>query len=217
MEKSDGSSFVNNDMRRAAMKLHTREQMGDKGSGKSVARWEFNLEGTLQFLVDSKAVYESLDAVAASLPELSALSKASQPVNRIPGIEADIHNIVEQNEGLHVPEPRAATAKYARDLQALAEDSIPAFICHFYNIHFAHAAGGRMIGKMIADRLFQGEILEFYKYDGDPKELLGAIRKEIDNLALNWSAEEKEACISETKNAFSNSGALLSNLQTTSA
>lgn len=74
-----------------------------------------------------------------------------------------------------------------------------------------------MIGKMIADRLFDGEALEFYKYDGEPKALLGVVRKEIDNLAQNWTLEEKEACLSETGNAFSSSGALLSNLQTTVA
>lgn len=32
-------------------------------------------------------------------------------------------------------------------LQRLAKEDPPAFICHFYNIYFAHSAGGRMIGR----------------------------------------------------------------------
>lgn len=36
-----------------------------------------------------------------------------------------------------------------RLLQRLAKEDPPAFLCHFYNIYFAHSAGGRMIGKKV--------------------------------------------------------------------
>lgn len=36
------------------------------------------------------------------------------------------------------------------------------FTCHFYNFYFAHTAGGRMIGKMMSDKLLDGHKLNFY-------------------------------------------------------
>ena len=63
------------------------------------------------------------------------------------------------------------------------------FVCHFYNFYFAHTAGGRMIGKMMSDKLLGGRTLEFYQWErGDPKdELLPAHRLQIDNMADTWS------------------------------
>jgi len=36
-----------------------------------------------------------------------------------------------------------------RLLRQLAKDNPQAFLCHFYNIYFAHTAGGRMIGTKV--------------------------------------------------------------------
>ena len=48
-----------------------------------------------------------------------------------------------------MPEPDKAGSTYAAYLHELAENDPPAFICHFYNVYFAHSAGGRMIGKKV--------------------------------------------------------------------
>ena len=48
-----------------------------------------------------------------------------------------------------LPEPDKAGSTYAAYLHELAENDPPAFICHFYNVYFAHSAGGRMIGKKV--------------------------------------------------------------------
>ncbi len=50
-----------------------------------------------------------------------------------------------------------------RLLVQLAKDDPPVFMCHFYNIYFAHTAGGRMIGTKIASMLLDSWELNFYK------------------------------------------------------
>jgi hypothetical protein len=61
---------------------------------------------------------------------------------------------------------------HRRLVQRLAREDPPAFLCHFYNIYFAHSAGGRMIGKKVSEMCLDGAQLNFYQYEGDLKELL---------------------------------------------
>lgn len=52
----------------------------------------------------------------------------------------------------------------------LAAESIPKFMCHYYNHYFAHTAGGRMIGRRMADKLLESNTLKFYQWEsGDVK------------------------------------------------
>eukprot|EP00470_Lotharella_oceanica_P006918 CAMPEP_0170180810 /NCGR_PEP_ID=MMETSP0040_2-20121228/23095_1 /TAXON_ID=641309 /ORGANISM="Lotharella oceanica, Strain CCMP622" /LENGTH=224 /DNA_ID=CAMNT_0010425587 /DNA_START=76 /DNA_END=750 /DNA_ORIENTATION=+ len=214
--KVDKSSFVQTEMRRAAMKLHTRDQSkeGEQEKQKPISQWEMKKESVLRFLVDSKVIHSTLDRLVSEYPELSKLNEASSRIRRVPAIDDDIANIVSENPELEVPAPGVDAVEYAQKLEQLAQDARPAFICHFYNTHFAHAAGGRMIGKLISDRLFDGETLEFYKYGGaEPKELLEQVRVEIDNLANGWNPDERQMCVEETANAFKGAGTVLKNLK----
>lgn len=54
-----------------------------------------------------------------------------------------------KDQGHTIPEPSSPGASYAQYLEELSEKDPQAFICHFYNIYFAHSAGGRMIGKKV--------------------------------------------------------------------
>eukprot|EP00465_Bigelowiella_longifila_P010662 CAMPEP_0185274036 /NCGR_PEP_ID=MMETSP1359-20130426/50921_1 /TAXON_ID=552665 /ORGANISM="Bigelowiella longifila, Strain CCMP242" /LENGTH=269 /DNA_ID=CAMNT_0027866863 /DNA_START=1 /DNA_END=810 /DNA_ORIENTATION=- len=213
--KFDKSSFVQNDMRKAAMKLHTRDQAkeGEQKTQKPISQWEMSMSSILRFLVDSKVIHDTLDDIAASYSELSTLNDVSTEIRRGRNIEKDITQILHENPELNRPEPGKDALGYAESLRSLAGESVPAFVCHFYNTHFAHAAGGRMIGKLIADKNFNGRTLEFYKYNGEPKELLEDVRKEIDVLATNWDEEGRENCLSETANAFKGAGTVLQNLK----
>lgn len=95
-----------------------------------------------------------------------------------------------------------------------AEGEWEAFTCHFYNQYFAHTAGGRMIGKVMSDKLLGGRTLEFYRWDNDPKiYLLPALRVKIDAVAAAWTREQKNACISETAVSFKSVGRMLSYLK----
>ncbi|KAK4772259.1 hypothetical protein SAY86_014034 [Trapa natans] len=52
-------------------------------------------------------------------------------------------------QGHTIPEPSDPGTCYARLLEDLSEKDPQAFICHLYNIYFAHSAGDRMIGKKV--------------------------------------------------------------------
>jgi len=67
-------SFVNTDLRAYAMKLHTRDQSPKEGQQKAetpFTKWEPALSHYLQFLVDSLAVYETLEELAQQIPALA--------------------------------------------------------------------------------------------------------------------------------------------------
>jgi heme oxygenase len=82
-------------------------------------------------------------------------------------------------------------------------------MCHYYNYYFAHTAGGRMIGAQVAKAALDGWTGEFYKWDGDVKAMLGAVRERLNVVAKAWSAEERAACLEETPATFAASGSLL--------
>lgn len=67
-------------------------------------------------------------------------TRASKAIDRVPRIDADIQKIATENQDLKIPEPRSEALKYAKNLREMAQRSVPAFMCHFYNVHFAHAA-----------------------------------------------------------------------------
>lgn len=54
-----------------------------------------------------------------------------------------------KEQGYTIAEPSAPGTSYAQYLEALSEKDPQAFICHFYNVYFAHSAGGRMIGRKV--------------------------------------------------------------------
>ena len=101
----------------------------------------------------------------------------------------------------------------ARLLQ-VSDGELERFVCHFYNFYFAHTAGGRMIGKRMADALLDGRTLNFYQWTaGDvDKELLPGLRSKIDALVATWSREQKDKCLDETANSFKGGGAMLQHL-----
>ncbi|KAL5539396.1 hypothetical protein UlMin_044025 [Ulmus minor] len=46
-----------------------------------------------------------------------------------------------KEQGYAIPEPSTPIVNYAKYLKELSEKDPQAFICHFYNIYFAHSAG----------------------------------------------------------------------------
>lgn len=63
----------------------------------------------------------------------------------------------------HRVRPHMAIGHMCRLLKQLAEEDPPVFLCHFYNIYFAHTAGGRMIGTKVASMILDSQQLNFYK------------------------------------------------------
>lgn len=157
-------------------------------------------------------MYAALEAAVAADDRYAAFRNTG--LERVAALDADIAWF-KAEYGL---EPPVVTAdgpggSYAALLTRLARDDPPAFICHFYNVYFAHTAGGRMIGVKLADMLLDRKQLAFYAYgeDGaaDYKPMLDAVRASIDALAAGWTRDQKDACLNETAKSFQMSGALL--------
>ena len=94
-------------------------------------------------------------------------------------------------------------------LQQLAAKDAPGFLCHWYNVYFAHTAGGRMIGTKVAKDLLGGASLAFYEWEGDLATHMSTVRDAINAVAEGWSRAEKDACLAETELSFKYSGELL--------
>jgi len=196
------------------MKLHTRDQSkeGEQKAETPVAKWEPGRAEYLQFLVDSRHVYQCLEDVVASNEELASFGDSG--LERAAALEKDVAWF--SSEGLETPPLGPHGKEYAARLREIADaGQWEVFTCHFYNFMFAHTAGGRMIGKMMSDKLLEGRTLEFYQWErGDPKEvLLPALREQIDNMAAGWTREQKDACLAETAATFKGGGSLLKYLR----
>uniref|UniRef100_A0A5B7ADW8 heme oxygenase (biliverdin-producing) n=1 Tax=Davidia involucrata TaxID=16924 RepID=A0A5B7ADW8_DAVIN len=205
----EAKGFVE-EMRFVAMKLHTRDQAkeGEKEpEGQPVAKWEPSIEGYLGFLVDSKLVYDTLERIVqkADFPEYAEFRNTE--LERTGSLAKDLEWFKEQ--GHAIPEPSSPGVSYALYLEELSKKDPQSFICHFYNIYFAHTAGGRMIGKKVAEKILNNRELEFYKWDGDLSQLLQSVREKLNRVAESWTREEKNHCLEETEKSFKFSGDIL--------
>ncbi|XP_050367209.1 heme oxygenase 1, chloroplastic [Argentina anserina] len=208
----EGKGFVE-EMRFVAMKLHTRDQAkeGEKEvkepQEKPVAKWDPTVEGYLRFLVDSKLVYDTLEGIVDKAPFPSYAEFRDTGLERSEKLAKDLEWFKEQ--GHTIPEPSAPGVTYAEYLKELSEKDPQAFLCHFYNIYFAHSAGGRMIGKKVAEMILNKKDLEFYKWDGELSQLLQNVREKLNKVADSWTREEKNHCLEETEKSFKHSGEIL--------
>lgn len=201
------------EMRAVAMKLHTKEQAKEgekevKGPEEmSPAKWEPSVEGYLKFLVDSKLVYDTLERIIDEAPVAYYAEFRNTGLERSESLATDLKWFKEQ--GNLIPEPSAPGLTYATFLEGLAKKDPQAFICHFYNVYFAHSAGGRMIGKKVAEKILNKKELEFYKWGGNLRQLLQNVRDKLNLVAENWTREEKNHCLEETQKSFKYSGEIL--------
>jgi len=213
MRPGEKKGFVE-EMRFVAMRLHTKEQAPKEGQAKPapnpMAQWQPTREGYLQYLAESQAVYAAMEKIMKDAPVDSYKYFQNTGLERVEALEKDIAWFNETYD--MVPQPLKADGPgttYKTLLEDLAVSDPPAFICHFYNVYFAHTAGGRMIGKKMSDMLLDGKELEFYKYETDFKELLDVVRDNLNTVAEGWSTEEKEHCLEETEASFKNSGLVM--------
>lgn len=201
-------------LRERAMKLHTREQAreGEKEAEKEeegdVSEWQPTRRGYIQFLIESRAVHEAMEAAMEKYGYEELLGTG---LERCDKIDEDLEWL--QSQGDKVPEgPKRGGPgeEYAELLEELAKDDPAAFLCHFYNVNFAHASGGRMIGKMVSDRVFDGREFAFYRYEKPVSQVLADARTRINRFAdIRLGAEGRARCLDETERSFDFSGPLL--------
>jgi heme oxygenase len=155
------TSFIDSELRGAAMKLHTKSQAPREGQAAEPSPKPPQHTTThadyLQFLVDSKHVYEKMEDIVNQHDELAMFRNTG--LERTKALELDIA-FMTTFYNLQRPSVGEFGVSYANALQQM---EIPAFLCHYYNWYFAHTAGGRMIGKQISKLLLDGKTLEFYK------------------------------------------------------
>lgn len=202
------------EMRAVAMKLHTKEQAPKEGQKvakgqeeKSPAKWDPTIEGYLKFLVDSKLVYDTLEIIVQQAPVSYYAEFKDTGLERSQSLEKDLEWFKEQ--GYTIPEPSDPGVTYSNYLEELAQKDPQAFICHFYNVYFAHSAGGRMIGRKVSEKILNKKELEFYKWDGELSQLLQNVREKLNIVAESWTREEKNHCLEETEKSFMYSGQIL--------
>lgn len=205
----EAKGFVE-EMRFVAMKHHAKDQAkeGEKEpEGQPVAKWEPSVEGYLKFLVNSKLVYDTLEKIVGKAPFPDYAEFRNTGLERSGSLEKDLEWFKQQ--GHAIPEPSEPGLNYARYLEELSEDDPQAFLCHFYNIYFAHTAGGRMIGKKVAEKILNKKELEFYKWEGDISQLLQNVRDKLNKVSEDWTRDQKNHCLEETEKSFELSGDIL--------
>jgi heme oxygenase (biliverdin-producing, ferredoxin) len=237
-------SFIQSELRNAAMRLHTKKQAPKEGQVEvttPTTPYVPTHEDYLHFLVDSQHVYRAMEDIVNHSDELAAFRNTG--LERVQALEQDIRFMVREY-GLERPSVGTPGREYAQLLHQVSKTSIPAFMCHYYNFYFAHTAGGRMIGKQMSALLLNKKTLEFYKvryifcvdssisilskrmqfsysvgvdipwkqWDRDLNEIKDAVKENIEQMAAQWMAAEKNACVEETNAAFQGGGAINSYL-----
>ena len=208
-ESTATASFIDTELRGAAMRLHTREQAPKEGEApaKKMEPYTPTRDDYLHFLVDSQHVYQALEDVVNEKEALAPFRNCG--LERTKALETDIEFMVSEY-GLTRPDVGKLGADYAASIRQM--DSIPEFMCHFYNFYFAHTAGGRMIGKQMSALLLDKKTLEFYKWDGDLNEIKADVKGKIEAMAAAWSPEERQECVDATAATFMGGGAINSYL-----
>jgi len=206
-------SFIDTELRAAAMKLHTRSQAPKEGQAPEKEKKEpyvTTLNDYMAFLVDSQHVYKAIEDVIGEKEELVVFRDS--PLDRVEPLAKDI-DFIEKEYSTKKPQVGKAGQDYADVIRQLGKDgSIEEFLCHYYNFYFAHTAGGRMIGKQMSSLLLDNKTLEFYKWDGNINAIKDRVKGDIEDFVANWSREERKRCTDETAAAFRGGGSLNSYL-----
>ncbi|KXZ53880.1 hypothetical protein GPECTOR_6g798 [Gonium pectorale] len=199
------------EMRKVAMKLHTKEQAPKEGQKEAPKQgpWTPTREGYLRFLTESKAVFDAFERLMETNEEYASFRKTG--LERSAGLAEDLAWF----ERTYQMTPPALAEDgpgltYVRLLEKVAKEDPPAFICHYYNFYFAHTAGGIMIGKRVSSMVLDSHTLEFYKWHtGDVNVMLDGVRRSINIMAESWSDAAKAHCLEETEASFKYSGLIL--------
>jgi len=210
---AEKASFIDTELRAAAMKLHTRSQAPKEGQAEEKKKREplvTTHDDYMAFLVDSQHVYKAIEEVVNDSEELAVFRNS--PLDRVRALDTDI-DFMAKEFSIKIPDVGKPGQEYADVIRQLGKDgSIPEILCHYYNFYFAHTAGGRMIGKQMSSLLLNKQTLEFYKWDGNLNEIKDRVKGDIEAMAAKWSPEERKRCTDQTAAAFRGGGSLNSYL-----
>lgn len=209
-EHKGEASFVGK-LKHAALGLHTQSQTSngraEESERKEESQPKLYRSGYVRFLVENKAVH---DALESAIDEFGYTELDGTGLERAQNLAEDLQWLRDEcGDTIPEPLPDGPGTQYAALLRQLAGEDPPRFLCHYYNLQFAHAAGGRMIGKMVSENVFDGARFRFYKYDDGLKTCLDRARSAIDSIGNRWTEEEQQRGLDETPTAFDYGGTLL--------
>ncbi|KAF8821644.1 putative Heme oxygenase 1, chloroplastic [Cardiosporidium cionae] len=187
------TSFVRDRLRKTTMEMHPTDILPPVTADR---------KAFFQFLIDSCCVFNMLEDIVNTHTRFEPLRNTGIELHD--ALKLDIQWMIE-----HFPEDcdssltvGHAGRAYADHLKYLSLSSIPQFITHYYNIYFAHGAGGRLIGKEISKRLLEGYNLKFYILKEDTNLIKEDVKTRIDALASKWTPEEEEDCLDGIPDCF---------------
>ncbi|RZC56950.1 hypothetical protein C5167_015800 [Papaver somniferum] len=205
--KQKQMTFVE-ELRSVAMNLHVKDPSRKGGNNETMAqilmKEKPSLDGYVKFLVDSKVVYDALEKIIDSANYSSYAELRNTGLERSGALAKDLEWLREEM-GIRIPSPTTSGISYASYLEEIAVKNPKAIICHFYDIYFGLAAGGRMLGKRVQayEKILENKELEFYKWNnGELCQLLHNAREKLNKVAQSWTREEKDRCLAETEISF---------------
>lgn len=209
-KEADSAPSIIDDLKQTAMSLHTKDQAASGGQ-KAKKRPEFKptRSGYLRYLVDSRAVFSTMEDIVQRKAELAGLKENG--LERSGALDRDIAFLESQGVSPAAVEgDESPGSEYAAYLRDLADANLPGFVCHYYNTYFAHTAGGRMIGKAVSDKILDGAKLDFYHdYPEAVSKLSRRVKEGLEGVASDWSEDERQSCVSETGKAFKYAGLVM--------
>ncbi|RZC71838.1 hypothetical protein C5167_035003 [Papaver somniferum] len=190
------------------MKLHVKDpsRKGDNNDtmAQILMKMKPSLSGYVKFLVYSKVVYDALEKIVMNADYSSYAELRNTGLERSGALANDLEWFKEVM-GIQIPSPTTSGISYASYLEEIAVKNPKAIFCHFYNIYFGLATGGRMVGKRVqaSEKILENKELEFYKWNnGEISELLQNAREKLNKVTESWTREEKDQCLEETEISF---------------
>ena len=216
-------SFVNDVLKIKSLNLHhdslKQKSLQLRKEKKAPPFSNITARKYFQYLVNCEYIYTIIESKLSQYDSDSSSSSSSRSrrllmfqdtrMERSEALKKDLIFLRETFDFL--PEDNLVDPKvleYGNYLMLLVEDDtkFPQFLCHYYNLYFAHTAGGMMIGN-IAQRKFQfNQRLQFYMYENNKmNEYKTKLRHKIDHfISSHWNEAQKNACANETLCAFTN-------------
>ncbi|KAM0879373.1 hypothetical protein ACQ4PT_034286 [Festuca glaucescens] len=182
-------------------------EVSEEGDVEVEGEWMPSIEDFVRYLVDSKLVFDTIERVVAGSTDVAYVYFRKSGLERSASIEKDLEWFREQ--GIEIPEPSTHGSTYAAYLSELARSNAPAFLSHYYNIYFSHTTGGLAIGQKICDKILEGRVLEFYKWDTDAELLLKDAREKLNELSKHWSRKDRNLCLKEAAKCFQYMGRIV--------
>ena len=107
-------SFIKDELRAYAMKLHTKDQAPREGqmpAKKPVSNWSPGLINYVEFLVDSLTVYETMEEIVNKYDELSIYRNTG--LERVQALREDLVWIQEYDSSIVIPECGSKGKEYS--------------------------------------------------------------------------------------------------------